>query len=507
MTWRKSHHRFHRRPQRFSAYRFIAPSLLLLAAFTAPPGITAPPAPEPGALVKHPKVEAALKVLDLWIDARLSDQEKPGLSIGIIHDQELIWAKGYGFANMAQRTPATPKTLYRIASNSKLFTATGILQLRDAGKLQLDDPVAKHLPRFKIINRHPDGPVITIRHLLTHTSGLPREAVGQYWSDGEFPSRDEMLDGLARQETAYPAETRWKYSNLAISLAGEIITAVSGQPYPRYIEEHVLRPLNMLNTHVLPEPSTPGLAVPYGIHRPGRPRTIELFTRSGGLTPAANLASSVEDLAKFASLQFRGGPAGGAQILKGSTLREMRRVHWLQPDWKSGWGLGFSIRREKDEVFFGHGGSVLGNRTQIMLSAKRKLGVIVLMNATDGDPQTYARKAFELLSSPIAEAVKPFETPPVADPAWKKYTGVYTGVNFGHAVHVLVLDGVLTVLSPHSDNPWKSRLTLTPAGEHRFRIEIEGSAGGPAGELAIFEADSAGRVVAMRMPGSLRTKQ
>src|SRR6185369_15827095 len=135
----------------------------------------------------------AIQVFDAWVARTVSDREQPGVSIGIVHDQDLIWAKGYGFADLAKKQPATPATAYRIASISKLFTATAILQLRDAGKLQLDDPVAKWLPWFKIKNAHPEGPVITIRHLLTHTSGLPREAAGVNWSDLTMPKREEMI--------------------------------------------------------------------------------------------------------------------------------------------------------------------------------------------------------------------------------------------------------------------------------------------------------------------------
>ena len=101
-------------------------------------------------LQEKPEVAGAIQVLDKWIQAAVASREDPGLSIGIVYDQNLIWAKGYGFANIVKQLPATPSTLYRIASISKVFTATGIMQLRDAGKLQLDDPVSKHLPWFRV---------------------------------------------------------------------------------------------------------------------------------------------------------------------------------------------------------------------------------------------------------------------------------------------------------------------------------------------------------------------
>src|SRR5918994_1271186 len=154
-------------------------------------------------LARHPQVSAALTVLDSWIAATIAQKEQPGLSIGIVYDQDLIWAKGYGFADLGRQVPATPATSYRIASISKLFTATAIMQLRDAGKLRLDDPVGSRLPWFSIKKTYASGPPITVRHLITHTSGLPREVTGVNWSDLVFPKRDEMPRVVSSQETVY----------------------------------------------------------------------------------------------------------------------------------------------------------------------------------------------------------------------------------------------------------------------------------------------------------------
>ena len=241
--------------------------------------------------LKDPKWRAAIAVLDAWVTATMTNREQLGLSLGIVYDQELIWAKGYGLADLAHRVPANASTVYRIASISKLFTTTAIMQLRDAGKLQLDDPVAKYLPWFKIKNAHPEGPTITIRHLLTHTSGLPREAAGVNWSDLTMTKREEMIRRVADQETVFPAETEWKYSNFGLTLAGEIVASVSGEPWAQYVESRILRPLGMKTTTPVPTSSLPHLAVGYGRRVPGSPRDVEPFLDIEAERPAGSLAS------------------------------------------------------------------------------------------------------------------------------------------------------------------------------------------------------------------------
>lgn len=405
-------------------------------------------------IAENPGVAAAIQVFDAWAARTAADREQPGVSIGIVHDQELVWSKGYGFASLEKKTPATPATAYRIASLSKLFTATAILQLRDAGKLQLDDPVSRWLPEFAPARVDAGSPVITVRHLLTHTSGLPREVEGTYWNDLKFPPRDEMERTLNRMGVVGPPETEWKYSNVALSLAGYVVEKASGEPYADYVTRHILQPLGMSSTRVIPTRDLPSLATGYGRRVPGQPRRVQPFLDAAYMVPAANLASTVEDLARFASLQFRDGPAGasgGAQVLRGATLREMQRVHWLEPDWKGGWGLGWGVSRRDDKTRIGHGGSVPGHRTQITLIPAEKFGVMVLTNAADGQPGRYVNAAIKILAPAVEKAAKKTEPPPNPDAAWSKYVGTYAWQD--DVALVMVLDGELCVVDPLRRRP------------------------------------------------------
>lgn len=449
-------------------------------------------------VVENHEVASNIKLLESWIKAQMDYRDLPGLSIGIVYDQELIYARGFGYRDLEKKKPATPQTIYRIASITKTFTATCLMQLRDAGKLRLEDPIEKYLDWFKIKNRFPDAPKITIRHLITHTSGLPREAAFPYWTDHKFPTREEIINALPNQETIYAAETKFKYSNLALALAGEIVSAVSGIPYDQYVRENILRPLGMQSTTVyLTEEHKSRLATPYSRRLPDGSRKIMPFTDSRGIAPAANMSSNVEDLARYISLQFRDEKRDAAQILKGSTLREMHRVHWLQPNWRSGWGLGFAVWRQDSKTVVGHGGWVAGNRTRIAFIPKEKIGVIVLTNADDGTPGFFAQKVLKLLSPIIEKAVTPEAPVAEPDPAWNKYVGLYTDPSW-FDTEVMILNNKLVMNGysyPPEEDPVGEIVELTPEGENTFRMTGENG----NGELVVFELDDNDIVVRVKV--------
>ncbi|HEV8530357.1 MAG TPA: serine hydrolase domain-containing protein, partial [Methylomirabilota bacterium] len=354
----------------------------------------------------HPELRAALDLFVAWIEYRLAYWSLPSIAVALVHDQQLLWARAFGQADVERGIPATPATVYRVGSVTKLFTATAVMQLRDAGALRLDDPVAQHLPWFKIAReRDHEGVELTVRQLLSHTSGLPREAAFPYWETMDFPSIAEVRDGLTRQSSALAPESQWKYSNLAVALAGEIVASVSGVPYARYIERRILEPLGMRSTLVdgmLPD--DPRLARGYSRRFPRAPRERREVGDIGGLIAAGNLASTVEDLARFAMLHFR--TTGGAEdsVLAGTTLKEMQRMHWLEPGWQAGWGLGFRIYREEGRTCIGHGGLVPGHAAEVRLLPSEKIAIIVLSNAEDTWPLLYAQRATALLAPAIAAA-------------------------------------------------------------------------------------------------------
>src|SRR5262249_10136974 len=204
----------------------------------------------------------------------------PGIAVGVVADQELVWTKGFGFADSAARLPMTPQTKFRMASHSKLFTATAVMQLREQGKLRLDDPVSRYLPWFKVVPAANDDPPITIEELLTHSSGLPREA-GSHWTTFNFPTTEQLRELMPERRAPFAPEVRWKYSNLAYSVAGMIVEAVSGQKWAQYVRSQIFQPLGMNASSV--DENVSGLAVGYGRRMPDGTRPINPFIDARGM--------------------------------------------------------------------------------------------------------------------------------------------------------------------------------------------------------------------------------
>lgn len=462
--------------------RFLLPGALLAAVLPASVGAA-----------EHPDsaVRAGITLLDEWIRAQIEYSELPGLVIGITHDQEVVWTKAYGRASLDPEVPMTVDSIFRIASHSKLFTAIAVLRLRDAGALRLDDPITEHLPWFDIENRHPEARPVTVRHLLTHTAGLPRESVHPAWTDFEFPEAEAVRDTVSDQETTYATETKWKYSNLGFTLAGMVAEAAGGASFAELVTAGILEPLRMDATSVGPVPADEAgrLATGYGRRMPDGGRERYPFVDAHAFDPATGVSSSVPDMLRFLQWQMRVRDRRSEEVLAANTLLEMQRPHWVQPDWRSGWGLGFSVRHTEDRDLIGHGGSYPGYRTQTLLSPEEKVGVVVFTNGGDGNPGRFVEKAFEWVAPHLAEE----EKEAVAfSPEWDIYLGLYR--NRWGDTSVLRLEEELVLLSPLSENPDRSKGVLQPTDEpHVFRLESDGY--GPHGELVRFALDDSGAVV------------
>jgi CubicO group peptidase (beta-lactamase class C family) len=452
----------------------------------------------PGATKPVPRPEDAVAAWTVWVEHDLGAAGVPGASYAFVHGDRLLAAGGLGLADPESATPATADTLYSICSISKLFTSIAVLQLRDAGALDLDDGLAEHLPWLAgLADAHPDDEAITIRLALTHSAGLPRESDFPYWAgpDFPFPSADEIRNRINAQRTLYPSGRYFQYSNLGMTLLGEVVAARSGRPWAEAVREGILAPLGMGDTFTsVPEARATGrLAVGFAQRRgsPARERLGPFDV--AGVGPAAGMASSAADLAVFARWQLRLRAAGGDEVLRAATLREMQRVHWVDPDWKTTWGLGFEVVERDGTTWVGHGGACPGYYSEFGILPEKELGVVVLANAIGAEVGLYARKAAALLE-PALEKDPPAEQP-ARDPGLEPYLGVYDSV-WGRTAIVRWGDGLAAVdLVSRSVEPdgWVEPLVHETGSVFRRRRADDGS----LGEEWIFAVDEAGRATAV----------
>ena len=441
-------------------------------------------------VARDPDVLGAQRLFSAWLEGQILTRHLPGIAVGVVADQELIWATGFGFADTGTQVAMTPQTKFRMASHSKLFTATAIMQLREQGKLRLDDPVSKYLPWFQVKTAESDDPPITIEQLLTHNSGLPREA-GSHWTTFDFPTTEQLRGLIAERQAPFAPEVRWKYSNLAFSIAGMVVEAVSGQQWADYVQQHIYTPLGMTSSSV--DQNVSGLAVGYGRLMPDNTRAVNPFIDARGMGAATGITSTVEDMARFVSAQFRKGRMGGRQILSTGSLREMHRVRVLENNWTQGNAIGFAVRRERDKVYVSHGGSYPGYQTNTVMQIDGKVGVIVLTNADDANPGTIATQLMNTVGEAVAKAATPAPTTTMKwDPAWSRFAGLYRGR--GGESQVIELNQRLVIINPNAAN-LDSPIRLEPIGNGQFRY-VAPSGGGPVGEIVRFVEEN-GRVVRM----------
>jgi len=471
--------------------------LTLCVAMIVLPGLAGARAEELPRAGTDARLAQAVRLFGEWLDSKLAYERIPGVAAGLVADQELVWSKGFGYADVARKVPASPDTIYGICSISKLFTAIAVMQQRDAGKLRLDDPVRDYLSYFTLQPTSPDDPPARIQDLLTHSAGVPRESTHDYWDEPDFafPTREQLIAGLAKQRMLYPPERFFQYSNLGMALAGEIVEQVSGVPYERYVREAILVPLKLTRTTTsLPEDERGrALATGYGpLTREGI-REVMPFYNARGLTPAAGFASNVRDLGAFAAWQFRLLRNGGMEVLQASTLREMQRVQWIDPDWRSTRGLGFRVRREGSETLVGHYGSCPGYRTEITLNPRRKLAAVVMINAMGVNTEEIATQLLKVVGDALGKAAKPSAVAKTSDPDLERFAGLYRSV-WGELAVVPWEGGLAALDLPTSDILGDLVRLRHIEGSTFRRIREDGD---DLGEEVRFEAGPDGKVTSL----------
>jgi CubicO group peptidase (beta-lactamase class C family) len=308
--------------------------------------------------------------LERFVRQEQREKRAPSIAAAVRRDGELIWETAVGAADVAAGVEAAPDTQYRIGSITKTFTAAAIMQLRDAGKLDLEDT----------LDRHVEGAAHTptIRRLLSHASGLQRETQDDSWLTLRFAAPDELLETLAQAELVLPAGARFHYSNLAFALLGIVVERVSGVPYQDYVRERLFEPVGLTRVSFEPEqPAAKGyLAQPYA---DGVWDTIGVET--GAWASAGQLWGTASDICRWG--EFLAEP--DESVLATSSAEEMRTVQAIDDHerWLSGYGLGLALRRDGDRILAGHSGSMPGFIALLVFSAKEKVVAAALTNESE----------------------------------------------------------------------------------------------------------------------------
>jgi CubicO group peptidase (beta-lactamase class C family)/D-alanyl-D-alanine dipeptidase len=364
--------------------------------------------------------------LSTFIEQEVEQKKIPAISIALVDDQKIVWARGFGIARQKDRAPATAETVYRVGSVSKLFTDIGIMQLVEQGVLDLDAPVTRYLPDFK--PKNPFNKPITLRQMMAHRSGLVREPpVGHYFDAADASLADTVMS-LNSTELVYEPETHFKYSNAAIATVGYLLEKTKGEAFAKYLKRAVLDPIGLKKSSFEATPEvTKDLAdaVMWTYHG----REFEAPTFQLGMAPAGSMYSTVNDLGRFLSMLFAGGKGPAGQVLKRESLDKMWSPQFGKEEDAFKCGLGFLIGRLEGKRRIGHNGAMYGFATELAALPDEKLGVAVVASKDCVNPVA-ERIANVALSRMLAvRAGKPLEqiemSKPVNQAEARKLIGRY----------------------------------------------------------------------------------
>jgi CubicO group peptidase (beta-lactamase class C family) len=407
-------------------------------------------------------------------------QRLPSIAAAVLRDGETVWETAVG-------QDATPDTQYRLGSITKTFTSAAIMQLRDAGKLDLEDTLDKH------VDAAAHAP--TLRRLLSHTSGLQRETHDDAWLKARFADVPELLETLGEAEQVLPPGARFHYSNLAFALLGVVVERVSGIPYAQYVQERLLAPLGLTRTSFDPEePAATGYVVlPYvegaWEHAP---------MQTGAWIAAGQMWGTVRDLCRWAA--FLAAP--DESVLSRVSVEEMRTVQTIDEHlrWSSGYGLGLSLQRDGDRILAGHGGSMPGFIAGVYVSPSDKVGVGVLTNSSSAALIDLSKK---LIAATVESWPVPVEPWTVQEPPPDDVVPLL-GIWFMEAEPVTLRwkDGKLDARFP-DDPDWKPSAVLVRESDDRWRVE----SGWEQGEALRVERNPDGSIARLVLAGYPVTRE
>ena len=315
--------------------------------------------------------------IDDYVRAEMEAQKIPGLSLAIMKNGEIVLAKGYGLANVEHQVAVKPETIFQSGSMGKQFTATAVMMLVEEGKVSLDDKITKYFPDAPESWRN-----ITVRHLLTHTSGL-----GDYPDDFDLRrdyTEDELVQRIRTIPLAFQPGEKWSYSNLGYVMLGVLIHKVSGKFYGDFLQERVFKPLGMTTARVISEADVvPNRAAGYRLVN-GELKNQDWVSPTLNTTADGALYLTVYDMAKWDAALYT------EKLLKRSSLEQMWTAVKLNDGKTFPYGFGWALGEVRGHHIIEHGGAWQGFKSQISRYVDDKLTIVVFANQARANPAKIA---------------------------------------------------------------------------------------------------------------------
>jgi CubicO group peptidase (beta-lactamase class C family) len=330
-----------------------------------------------------------LQGFDTYMAGILKDWNAPGIGVGIVVADKLVFAKGYGYRDYGKKLPYTPTTLHQIASNTKLFTAVAAGILVDAGKLTWDKPVRESVPTIQFYNDQLNT-TVTLRDMLAHRTGITRHDT--IWYKSDF-TRKELFDRIKYLEPSSPLRQTFLYNNLMYAAVGYIIELQSGKTWEEFVRERIFEPLKMTSTSfsVSDMLKQPDFGVPYTERRDSfELYKLPYYEDIAGVAPCGAIVSNIQDMSHWLIALMNGGTYEGAQVLPAGVLKATLEPTIALPNtgaesrgyWEllnSVYGMGRWTASYRGRLVAYHGGDLPGFHSQVSFMPRERIGVLVFV--------------------------------------------------------------------------------------------------------------------------------
>jgi len=367
--------------------------------------------------------------LDKFFAEQMPELHIPGAVVAFVKDGEAFFTKGYGYADLEKKTPVIPdRTLFRVGSVSKVFTATAVMQLVDRGLINLDDDVNQYLKHFQIERNYPEP--VTVKHLLTHTSGFSQHYIGI-----AARTEAEMLP-LADYVAKYnPPRVRspgilYSYSTYDSDLLGYLVEVISGVPFAQYIKENILHPLDMGRSSFLQPPPSPlasDIAVGYDYEDDNYEPLPFLYLN---IAPAGGMSATATDITHFMLAHLQNGRYENQRILSDKSAQAMREQQFTDHPKLPGIGYAFHERFKNQQRVLAHSAIFRGYTGLLSLIPEQNLGIFIAYNSFD--PKLHERLTTQFLDQFYPVLEEPDPPKPLADfqQRAKRFTGTYRDIEY-----------------------------------------------------------------------------